>query len=70
MKLFLLCLVFSLACYASVDYIDVRDSLSKDPTKTVIVIGCTDGSVIQIPVDKNEPHIVKKYKINITKYCN
>jgi hypothetical protein len=70
MKLFFMFLAFSITCYASVDYIDVMDSLSKDPKKTVIVIGCTDGSSVKIPVSKTERYAVKKYKIDITKYCN
>lgn len=62
-------MTFSQITRAEVDYVDVRDSLSKDIKKTVIVIGCTDGSRVLIPVDKNEKNVVKKYKIDITKMC-
>lgn len=66
---FVLLLLVSLTSYSAVDYIDVMDSLSKDSSKTVVVIGCTDGSSVHIPVNKKERHIVKAYKIDITKYC-
>ena len=67
LKLFLLVFMISLTAMAEVDYIDVRDSLSKDPKKTVVVIGCTDGTVNLIPIDKNDRNAGKK--INITLLC-